>query len=166
LDYLIVGIDGITEKVYKQYRTYGDLNLVFSNLKKIQAYRSKYKKNLFIEWQMIDLPWNKHEQNSARYLARELGCDTFRLIAEVTSQRLSYNKEIVIRRKNCLLPFIIFIVNSNNQVHPCYKIYGRNPSIGDLNHNTFEEIWNGEEIAKIRDKNKIRSREYCSTCRE
>ena len=148
------------------YRTYGNLNIVLSNLQKIQKYRNKYVNSLFIEWQMIDLPWNKHEQNSARSLAKELGCDTFRLIAEATETRYSSIKELNSRRKNCLLPFIIFIVNAYNQVRPCYKIYRGNPMIGDLNNNTFEEIWNNEEIAEIRDKSKIRSREFCSTCRE
>jgi radical SAM protein with 4Fe4S-binding SPASM domain len=166
LDYLIVSIDGISEKVYNQYRTYGDLNLVLSNLMKLQEYRSKYKNNIFIEWQMIDLPWNKHEQKSAKSLSRELGCDSFRLIPEVTQKRIRYSKEILHRQRNCLLPFIIFIVNAYNQVRPCYKIYGGNLSIGDLNHSTFEEIWNGEEISQIRNKYSIRSREYCSTCRE
>jgi len=59
---MIVSVDGITMKVYNQYRTHGDLNLVLSNHKKIQEYREKHKNNLVIEWQMIDLPWNKHEQ--------------------------------------------------------------------------------------------------------
>jgi len=105
-------------------------------------------------------------KNLARALFKEFGCDTFNIIVEVTSQRISYNKKRYVRQKNCLLPFIIFIVNANNQVRHCYKIYGGNPMIGDLNINTFEEIWNGEQIAEIRDKCKIRNREYCSTCRE
>jgi MoaA/NifB/PqqE/SkfB family radical SAM enzyme len=166
LDYMVISIDGISKKVYNQYRTCGDLDLVLSNLKKIQEYRVKNKNNLFIEWQMIDLPWNKHEQNLAKDFAKELGCDTFRIIAEVTYKRIRYENQIYFRKKNCLLPFIIFIVNAYNQVRPCYKIYGGNPMIGDLNYNTFEEIWNGEKIAEIRDKWKIRNREYCSICRE
>ena len=166
LDYLIVSIDGISEKVYKQYRTCGDLHLVLSNLRKLQAYRSQYNNNLFIEWQMIDLPWNKHEQKSAKSLSVDLGCDSFRIIPEVTEKRIKYNKDILFRRKNCLLPFIIFIVNAYNQVRPCYKLYGGNPMIGDLSQSTFEEIWNGEEISRIRNKYSIRNREYCNTCRE
>jgi MoaA/NifB/PqqE/SkfB family radical SAM enzyme len=166
LDYLIVAIDGVSEKVYKQYRNHGNLNLVFSNLNKIKEIRLKNKNKLFIEWQMIDLEWNRNEINAAKSLAKYFGCDTFRLITEATGPRLKYNQEKIIRQKNCLLPFIIFIVNAYNQVRPCYKIYYGNPMIGDLNHSSFEEIWNGEEIARIRDKCKIRSREYCNTCRE
>jgi len=166
LDYLIVAIDGISEEVYKQYRTHGDFNLVFSNLKKILSFRTRFKNKLFIEWQMIDLPWNKHEQKAARSLARELGCDSFELIPEVTIKRSSYNKNPIIRKNNCLLPFIILIVNAFNQVRPCYNIYGNNPTIGNLFQNTFDEIWNSNEISKIRDMSKIRFREYCKTCRE
>ena len=165
LDRLVVSIDGISKEVYNTYRTCGDLSLVLSNLSKIQSYRAQYKNSMFIEWQMIDLPWNKHEQRAARRLAQELGCESFRLIAD-SSQRLKYEQENAPRRRNCLLPFIILIVNAFNQVRPCYKIYGGNPILGDLGLSTFEEIWNGEEIARIRDKSKIKEREYCRTCRE
>ena len=56
LDYIIVAIDGISEVVYKQYRTQGDFNLVFANLRKLLGYRDALQSNLIIEWQMLDLP--------------------------------------------------------------------------------------------------------------
>jgi radical SAM protein with 4Fe4S-binding SPASM domain len=72
----------------------------------------------------------------------------------------------IIRNSSCLLPYIIFIVNAYNQVNPCYKIYNSGISVGNLYDNTFEEIWNNEEMAKIRDKKKITNRVHCNTCQE
>ncbi len=166
IDYIIVAIDGISEIVYKKYRTNGDLNIVLSNLEKIQYYKSIYAKNIVIEWQMIDLPWNKKEQKSAKKIANNMGCDRFRIIAESSRPRLRYRLHNYIRNRNCLLPYIVFIVTAYNKVRSCYKIYNEPMFIGDLDFHTFDEIWNSDEIAAIRDKKRIRDRIGCKTCRE
>ena len=99
-------------------------------------------------------------------MANEFGCNSFRLIPEATGPRSRYQKEMVLRRNNCLLPFFIFIVTAVNHVRLCYKLYDSDPMIKDLNEKRFEEIWNGEEIAMIRNKIEIKERKICRTCRE
>ena len=166
IDLILVSIDGTSEEVYKKYKTNGNLNLVLSNLEKILYYKAMYAKKVFIEWQMIDLPWNKEEQGTAKKIAGDMGCDKFRLIPEATRPRLKYRQQNCIRNHNCLLPYIIFIVTAYNKVRPCYKIYNEPMIIGDLDYHTFDEIWNSDEIATIRDKKRIRDRIGCRTCRE
>ena len=166
LDYIIVAIDGVTENVYKRYRTNGDINLVFANLRKLLEYKAAFQKRLIVEWQVLDLPWNKEEQKTAFKMAKSFHCDEFRIIKEATQLRSKYNEHNIIRKRNCLLPYIILNVNIYNQVSPCYKIYNNEMIIGNLYNNTFEEIWNNEEMARIRNKIKIRNRVHCNTCRE
>jgi len=166
LDYIIISIDGVSEAVYKKYRTQGDFNLVFANLRKLLDYKAALKSNLIIEWQMINLPWNKEEQIVASKMTKDIGCDKFRIIKETFLIRNKYKKENIIRKRNCLLPYVIFIVNAYNQVNPCYKIYNSEVSVGNLYDNNFEEIWNNEEMAKIRDKKRIIYRVHCNTCQE
>lgn len=166
LDKLIVAIDGITAEVYNTYRTNGDLSLIMENLKKILYYKEMHHIQMYIEWQMIDFKWNLHEQKSAREMAYQMGCSNFRLIREAVKPRLRYKKENIIRRRNCMLPYIIFIVTADNKVRPCYKVYNEPVEIGDLSKNSFEEIWNGDEVFRIRDKNRICDRTGCKTCQE
>lgn len=166
IDRIIVAIDGVSETVYKQYRTHGNLELVMANLDRLLFYKSKHKKKVFIEWQMLDLPWNKEEQEAAKNLARQKGCDGFTLIREAVQPRLK-NKELnITRKKNCLLPYIILIVNAYNQVRSCYKLYHEDMTVGDLNRESFESIWNGPAIKQIRDSRRILERSGCQTCRE
>lgn len=165
LDLLIVAIDGVTKEVYNKYRTNADFDLVMSNLKKIIHFKKLYGSNICIEWQMIDFVWNKEEHEPGRKLALELGCDRFRLIKEVVKARRNYFKDTFIRKKNCILPYILLLVTANNLVRPCYKIYNEKVEIGDLNMNSFEEIWNGDEVKRIRNKNLIGCRTGCKTCR-
>ena len=166
LDYIIVAIDGISEVVYKQYRTQGDFNLVFANLRKLLGYRDALQSNLIIEWQMLDLPWNKEDQRTALEIAKNIGCNKFRIVEEACLIRSQYKNMNIIRNRSCFLPYIIFILNAYNQVSPCYKIYNSGITIGNLYDNTFEEIWNNEEMAKIRDKKKITNRVHCPTCQK
>lgn len=154
LTLLIVAIDGITNKTYNKYRRNGDLKLVMKNLKKILYYKSKYNNNLTIEWQMLDLPWNQHEQEEARRKSNYMGCDFFNLKREENTIRLTYKEKGIKRKRNCFLPYIIFIIDAYNRARPCFKIYTDDVYIGSLDSETFEEIWNGDEIAKIRNRKK------------
>ncbi len=166
MDYNIIAIDGVSQEVYKKYRTQGDINLVFANLRKLVYYKSALQSKLNIEWQMLDLPWNKAEQSLASKMAKDMGCDKFRIIDEAVQIRKKYKEEDIIRKRNYLLPYLIFIVNAYNQVNPCYKIYNSEMTVGNLTDNNFEEIWNNGEMAKIRDKKRIINRVHCNNCQE
>ncbi len=166
LDTLIVAIDGISAEVYRKYRQNGKYELVMSNLKKIIELRDRYKSKMIIEWQMIDFEWNRHEQSDAKRIAYELGCDRFRLIAEVSKKREAWAEQNFLRKRNCILPYILLFITSRNEVRLCYKIYSEDMRIGCLKNNSFEEIWNGSEIAEVRDRNKISKRPGCNKCRE
>lgn len=166
LDRLIVAIDGVTPEVYRQYRTNGNLQLVLSNLKNVLRHRQAGNSRLTVEWQMVDLPWNRHEQESARRLAREMGCDCFRLIPEAALLRRQRLCQPADRDHSCLLPYILFLIDAYGRVRSCYKNYEIPMFVGNLNDSSFEEIWNGPEMISIRDKRQIRHRLGCGTCNE
>lgn len=166
LDRLIVAIDGITKLVYQQYRRKGDLELVMSNLKKVLSHRKHIDSKLIVEWQMIDFPWNRCEQEPARRLAYELGCDDFSLIPDADIQRKKYEQTGIIREQNCIWSYVLLLVNAFGDVIPCFKP-GCHPGVlGNLNESSFNNIWNGEDIRAIRDPHQISCRLGCCSCRE
>jgi radical SAM protein with 4Fe4S-binding SPASM domain len=128
--------------------------------------RRSSKSDLQVEWQMLDLEWNKHEQQNARRLAREMGVDSFTLKPEENTIRLEYESLGVIRNRNCLLPYLVYIVDAYGRVRPCYKVYTSDVFVGDTTKNDFESIWNGDEMSRIRNKSKICRRSPCMTCWE
>ena len=166
LDTIIVAIDGITAPVYNRYRTNGDLQLVLSNLDKILYYKKLHCVPMKIEWQMIDFPWNRGEQEPARAMALRLNCDEFRIIQDVTSIRKSYRTDGKIRRRNCILPYFTFNVTAYNTVRSCTKNYDDPMQMGDLNAHTVSEIWNGPDIIQVRSRKLIKSRAGCRYCQE
>ena len=74
--YLVVAIDGATDKIYRIYRRGGSLEKVLGNIKKIsylkKIYRSRYPK---LCWQFIIFGHNEEEIPIAREKAKELGMD-------------------------------------------------------------------------------------------
>ena len=166
LDQLVCSIDGVTQNVYQQYRTCGDLNLVLDNLGKLLACRTACKSCLAVEWQMLDLSWNRHEQRAAKSLAKKLGCDRFRLIPEAVLPRRRNQAGPPTRKRNCLLPYVLFLVDSYHRVRSCYKNYDVPMFVGNIDESSLEQIWNGPEMISIRDKHRIRRRLGCRTCRE
>jgi len=182
LDHLVVAIDGISPEVYNHYRRNGQLDLVMSNMRKLLAFKNEADSRLFIEWQMIDFPWNRSEQLEAEKMAYQLGCDLFRIIPDLSvphyGRRPSRRESRVggttpplmgtsaIRDRNCVLPFILFFVTAHNDVRLCYKVYHHDMCIGNLTGNSFSDIWNGNEIARVRDRKQICDREGCQTCWE
>jgi len=164
LDRLIVAIDGVTSDVYKEYRTNGNLELVMANLRKILEYKKQLQSPMVVEWQMIDFPWNRIEQDSARALAADLGCNHFRLITDSITGGQGTPKEYR-RSRNCLIPFLVLIIDAYRKVHPCYIAHDASMVIGDLSSESIEDIWNGSAVGKIRDKKLICHRQTCQTCK-
>lgn len=166
IDKIIVAIDGISENVYRTYRKNGNLDLVLYNLSRLLAYSKVYKSNVIIEWQMLDLPWNKHEQSAAKKIALQMGCNNFRLIKEASALRKFQRSLNHLRNTNCIFPYLIFIVTAKNMVRSCYKNYHDNMIVGDFNRSNFDDIWNGQQIQKLRSKIQIQKRDGCKICME
>ena len=100
-------------------------------------------------------------------MSREMGVDTFRLIQNAIPPRVEAQKDQeFLRKRNCLLPYIIFIVNVFNEVNPCYKYYNEYMKNGEQEKESFLEIWNGKNIAQIRSPRLIGQRKICNKCFE
>lgn len=71
-----VALDGATQEVYSLYRRNGDFDRVINNIKKLNAYKEKYKSKFpLLNWQYVIMKTNDSEEQllSARKLADELG---------------------------------------------------------------------------------------------
>jgi hypothetical protein len=162
---LIVAVDGTTPEIYNRYRMGGDFDLVISNIKKVIHYKKLHNSKMIIEWQIISFSWNQHQLQEAKEMAKEMGCDVFRVIAD-SSVRKKYKKENAIRKKNCILPYLIFIVDAYSRIRPCYKFYKTPNFTGDYSDGGLENNWNNSQMQIIRCSKKIGERDPCSTCIE
>ena len=81
LDFMVLSIDGATQPVYEQYRRNGDIELVFSNIRKlVSAKRRLGKRTPVLSWNFLAFEHNAHEIPLAARMARELGVNRFRVV--------------------------------------------------------------------------------------
>jgi MoaA/NifB/PqqE/SkfB family radical SAM enzyme len=81
LDFMVLSIDGATQPVYERFRRNGDLELVFSNVRKlVDARRRLGKRNPVLSWNFLAFEHNAHEIPMAARMAGKLGVDLFRVV--------------------------------------------------------------------------------------
>ena len=96
--------------------------------------------------------------------------ENFKMSAPRMSTELTEIKDEFVRTSKafCMMPWIHFYVSPRGRVMPCCtaRDQGR-PSFGDINRQSFDEIWNGENIRRFRLK-MLRDEpdEGCSGCYE
>ncbi len=79
LDFLIMSIDGITEKTYEKYRKGGSLNKAVNNIKNIVAAKQRHKSPTpWLQWQFLTFEHNIAEIDSAKKIANDLGINSIR----------------------------------------------------------------------------------------
>lgn len=80
LDRIVISVDGATQATYEQYRVGGDLELVTGRIRRlVEARRARSQGRPIIEIQMIDFPFNRHEQALVRMRTSEWGADRFQI---------------------------------------------------------------------------------------
>jgi MoaA/NifB/PqqE/SkfB family radical SAM enzyme len=78
LDFLILSIDGATQKVYERYRKNGNIEIVYRNIENlVRAKRALKKRTPVIRWQFLAFQHNVHEIPLALNTAKALGVDQF-----------------------------------------------------------------------------------------
>jgi len=75
----VLSIDGVSQQVYQQFRRKGDAALVYQNVRKLVAARTRLGRSTpIIVWRYLMFEHNTHEIPAAIEKARELGVDQFR----------------------------------------------------------------------------------------
>jgi len=75
---ITVSLDGASQETYVQYRQNGNFDKVLENVKKINFYKEKYKKDSFhLEWKFIIFGHNEHEIPKVKSEYKNMGFDDF-----------------------------------------------------------------------------------------
>jgi MoaA/NifB/PqqE/SkfB family radical SAM enzyme len=78
LDFMILSIDGATQKVYERYRKNGNIEVVYRNVENlVRAKRTLRKRTPVLRWQFLAFEHNAHEIPLAFKTAKALGVDQF-----------------------------------------------------------------------------------------
>jgi radical SAM protein with 4Fe4S-binding SPASM domain len=189
LDRLIVSIDGTTQETYQQYRVGGRLEKVLEGTRNIVRWKKKLRSRTpFVVFQFLVVRPNEHQIGEVRQLAHELGVDAVGLkTAQIYDyqngspliptidrySRYSRTADGTYEIKNEMLSHCWKMWNScvitwDGLVVPCCFDKDAHHRMGDLNSQTFKQLWSGEDYRHFRQlllasRSKI---EMCQNCTE
>jgi len=189
LDRLIISIDGTTQETYQVYRIGGKIDKVIEGTKNILHWKKELKsKTPHVIFQFLVVKPNEDQIAGVQSLARELGVDEVKLkTAQIydyengsglipTIEKYSrYKKKIdgtyVIKNKmsdECWKMWHSCVITWDGKVVPCCFDKDAHYVLGDLNTDSFREIWEGEKYNAFR-ASLFSSRaniEMCRNCTE
>ena len=177
---LFISIDGVSKKSYDDVRVPVSKRLLKKDRIKelenninnfMQLRKSMDKKLPLVRTSFVALKENYHEIEEFRKKWINI-VDTVEIQREVSIDaydKINLNKvgERKLKKYNCQEPWGQMGIYSDGSVTPCCNIVGRNAPIGNIKNNTVSEIWNGQEMNKIRDgfiKNE--PNKVCQSCIE
>lgn len=185
LDRLIISIDGTSQETYASYRVGGNLSKVIEGTKNIIKWKRELKsKTPHVIFQFLVVKPNEHQIDEVRKLADELGVDE---VALKTAQIYDYKNGSDLMPKldrysrykklndgtyeiksalddHCWKMWHSCVITWDGKVVPCCFDKDAHFTLGNLNQNSFEEIWKGEKYREFR-SSLLRSREEIEICK-
>jgi len=189
LDELIISLDGTTQEVYEAYRQNGSLKKVLEGTKNIVKWKIKQNSDKpIVKFQFLVVKPNEHQIGDAKLMAKNIGVNK---IVFKTAQIYNYENgnplipangkfsrykkqkngkyTIKSRLKNrCWRMWANPVVTVDGLLIPCCFDKNAKYAFGDLNKQSFKEIWESEKYKKFRQQvlSNRKSIDICRNCTE
>jgi radical SAM protein with 4Fe4S-binding SPASM domain len=170
LSKLIISLDGMNSPVYNAYRSGGDFEKVIEGIQNVAKARKQNRSSMDMEIQFLVSRKNEHQIPLARKYAREIKASL-----RLKSMQINSREEIgewlpeqerfrryepvngTYKIKSSLpdrCPRLWFnpVVTWDGKVVPCCFDKNAEHVMGDLNEESFREIWNNQKFINFRQK--------------
>jgi radical SAM protein with 4Fe4S-binding SPASM domain len=185
LNRLIISIDGATDETYKKYRIGGDLEKVKMGIANLSKWKKQLKaSNPHVVLQFIVFKHNENEVDDFIKFAKQSGANDYVLksaqiydfenaddLLPVNAKYKRYsnkNKIEAVENNRCWKMWHSCVITWDGKVVPCCFDKDANHAMGDLNQQSFTEIWTGSRYQKFRNQ-LFKSRKeiaMCANCSE
>jgi radical SAM protein with 4Fe4S-binding SPASM domain len=182
LNKLIISIDGIDQQTYSAYRVNGSINSVIDGIKNVTRAKHIHNSSLKIEIQFLVNRLNEHQIPEIRLLAKSVNASlrlkSMQVIdkADIKFWTPSIGKfsryemtdgEYVIKNTmpdRCARLWFNPVITWDGKVIPCCFDKNAEYEMGDLNNDSFTDIWNGPKYRIFR-KSILTGRHMIGICR-
>ena len=182
LSKLIISLDGIEQESYSAYRINGKIDSVLEGIRNMSVAKMKFNTNIKIELQFLVNRLNENQIPAVKALAKNLKVSLRLKSMQVIDNRdieswLPVNErfrrykiisgEYVIKSSlpdRCARLWFNPVITWDGKVLPCCFDKDAEYVMGDLNHETFREIWDSPKY-KIFRKSILSGRHMIGICR-
>jgi len=184
LDKLIISLDGMDQDTYSAYRRNGDFAKVVNGIRNTALAKRKYMSNLKIEIQFLVNKKNEHQIRDIKRFSREVNaslklksmqilnaCEIEKWLPSSPKFRRYVEKDGDFHMRNtlpdrCGRLWFNPVVTWDGKVVPCCFDKDAKYIMGDLNKDSFMDIWNSDRYHEFRkyvftDRNSI---DICRNC--
>jgi len=179
---LVVSLDGIDQKTYSTYRVNGNVNSVIDGIKNVAIAKKKNNSSLKIEIQFLVNSFNEKQIPQIRQLAKSvhasIGLKSMQIIDkediglwQPSARRFRRYKikegEYVLKSSlpdRCARLWFNPVITWDGKVVPCCFDKNAEYVMGDLNNDSFRDIWDGPKYRMFR-KSILSGRYMIEMCR-
>jgi radical SAM protein with 4Fe4S-binding SPASM domain len=182
LNKLIISVDGVDQVTYSVYRVNGNLNTITEGLKYLTLAKERYKSSLKIEIQFLVNSFNEHQIPQIKELAKHVHAKLSLKSMQITGkadigiwlpsdERFKRYKikdgSYVVKSSmpdRCARLWFNPVITWDGKVVPCCFDKDAEYIMGDLNQDSFREIWDGPKYRVFR-KSILSGRHTVEICR-
>ena len=179
---LIISLDGIDQDTYSSYRIDGNLNTVLDGIENVTDAKKRFNSSLKIEIQFLVNRLNEHQIPKVRELAKRVKVSLSMKSMQIINKKdigswLPLNErfrrykmkvgEYVTKNSlpdRCARLWLNPVITWDGKVIPCCFDKDAEYVMGDFNHDSFREIWDGPKYRIFR-KSILSGRHMIEICR-
>jgi radical SAM protein with 4Fe4S-binding SPASM domain len=182
LNHLIISLDGIDQQTYAEYRKNGNLNTVIEGIKNVAEAKAQFSSELKLEIQFLVSRINEKQIPRIKELAKIAGA-SLKLKSMQVLEKKDISKwlpfkgkfkryelmdgEYILKNKlpdRCARLWFNPVITWDGKVLPCCFDKNGEHIMGDLNIDTFRDIWDGPKYRIFR-KRILSGRNMIEICR-
>lgn len=182
LNNIIVSLDGIDNVTYASYRVNGDIDLVKQGIRNVTEAKKRHSSGLKLTIQVLVNKNNEHQIGQIKHYARAMGASlrlkSMQIIDDKAFEQWLPSERRYSRYKlkdghytikntlpdRCSRLWFNPVITWDGKVLPCCFDKDAQHILGDLNEDSFRDIWNGPRYRLFR-KAVFSGRKYIDICR-
>jgi len=188
LDKIVISVDGLTQEVYQQYRRGGSLQKVIEAIQYLSYWKKELqRKTPIIKAQFIVMKHNEFQLHDVKGTALSWGADSVSLktaqiefgrIEQLVPSQKKYARYVKASdgswqlkkrmRNRCWRQWSSAVIAANGDVLPCCFDKNGEHVFGNMERESFFEIWNGKKANLFREsiRSDRKSIAICKNCTE
>jgi len=182
LNHLIISLDGMDQETYALYRKNGNLGTVIAGIKNVAEAKLRFKSKIKLEIQFLVNKINEHQIPQIKELAKSVRANLRLKSMQVNDKKeigrwlplngkfrryTLKNGEYVIKSNlpdRCARLWFNPVITWDGKVLPCCFDKNAEHIMGDLNQDSFRDIWDGPKYRIFR-KSILSGRHMIEICR-